>query len=34
MAELTLTCDHRAVDGYMGAVFLQRLKELVETPLL
>ncbi|OUM45530.1 hypothetical protein B8W73_00535 [Arthrobacter agilis] len=34
IAELTLTCDHRAVDGYMGAVFLQRLKELVETPLL
>ena len=33
MAELTLTCDHRAVDGYTGAVFLKRLKELIEAPL-
>ena len=33
VAELTLTCDHRAVDGYAGAVFLKRLKELVEQPI-
>jgi pyruvate dehydrogenase E2 component (dihydrolipoamide acetyltransferase) len=33
IAELTLTCDHRAVDGYMGAIFLSRLKELIESPI-
>lgn len=33
IAELTLTCDHRAVDGSMGAVFLTRLKELIEAPI-
>jgi pyruvate dehydrogenase E2 component (dihydrolipoamide acetyltransferase) len=33
IAELTLTCDHRAVDGSMGAVFLKRLKELIEAPI-
>lgn len=33
MAELTLTCDHRAVDGYMGALFLKQLKELLEAKL-
>lgn len=33
IAELTLTCDHRAVDGYTGAVFLKRLKEHIEAPL-
>ena len=30
IAELTLTCDHRAVDGATGAVFLSRIKELLE----
>ncbi|MGF9649125.1 2-oxo acid dehydrogenase subunit E2 [Pseudarthrobacter oxydans] len=33
IAELTLTCDHRAVDGSMGAIFLKRLKEIIEAPL-
>ncbi len=32
--ELTLTCDHRAVDGAVGAEFLRTLKELVEQPAL
>ena len=30
---LTLSIDHRAVDGATGAVFLTRLKELIEEPL-
>lgn len=33
IAELTLTCDHRAVDGSMGAVFLKRLQEIIEAPI-
>jgi pyruvate dehydrogenase E2 component (dihydrolipoamide acetyltransferase) len=32
--ELTLTCDHRAVDGAVGAEFLRTLKGLVEQPAL
>ena len=31
---LTLTCDHRAIDGSEGAEFLQTLQELVEAPAL
>lgn len=31
---LTLSCDHRVVDGAVGATFLQALKELLETPAL
>jgi pyruvate dehydrogenase E2 component (dihydrolipoamide acetyltransferase) len=31
---LTLTCDHRAIDGAVGADFLRTLKQLVETPAL
>ena len=31
---LTLSCDHRVVDGAVGAEFLQTLKELLETPAL
>jgi pyruvate dehydrogenase E2 component (dihydrolipoamide acetyltransferase) len=34
MAELTLTCDHRAIDGAEGAAFLQALVELIEQPAL
>jgi pyruvate dehydrogenase E2 component (dihydrolipoyllysine-residue acetyltransferase) len=30
---LTLSCDHRAMDGAMGARFLQELKRLLEEPL-
>ncbi len=29
----TLTCDHRVVDGAVGAAFLKTLKELLEDPL-
>jgi pyruvate dehydrogenase E2 component (dihydrolipoamide acetyltransferase) len=31
---MTLTCDHRALDGSEGAEFLQTLKALVESPAL
>ncbi|HXF98683.1 MAG TPA: dihydrolipoamide acetyltransferase family protein, partial [Gaiellaceae bacterium] len=31
---LTLTCDHRAIDGSEGAEFLATVKALVETPAL
>jgi pyruvate dehydrogenase E2 component (dihydrolipoamide acetyltransferase) len=31
---MTLTCDHRAIDGSEGAEFLQTLQELVEAPAL
>jgi pyruvate dehydrogenase E2 component (dihydrolipoyllysine-residue acetyltransferase) len=30
---LTLSCDHRVMDGAMGARFLQELKRLLEEPL-
>jgi pyruvate dehydrogenase E2 component (dihydrolipoamide acetyltransferase) len=30
---LTLSCDHRAMDGAMGARFLQDLRKLLEEPL-
>ena len=29
---LTLSCDHRVIDGVLAAKFLNRLKELLETP--
>jgi pyruvate dehydrogenase E2 component (dihydrolipoamide acetyltransferase) len=31
---MTLTCDHRAIDGSEGAEFLRTLKSLVESPAL
>ena len=31
---LTLTCDHRAIDGSEGAEFLQTVQAFVETPAL
>jgi pyruvate dehydrogenase E2 component (dihydrolipoamide acetyltransferase) len=31
---MTLTCDHRAIDGSVGADFLRTLKQLVESPAL
>jgi pyruvate dehydrogenase E2 component (dihydrolipoamide acetyltransferase) len=31
-ASLTLSCDHRVVDGAIGARFLARLRELIENP--
>lgn len=30
---VTLTCDHRAIDGALGARLLQSLRETIETPL-
>ena len=31
---MTLTCDHRAIDGAVGADFLRTLKQLVQNPAL
>ena len=31
--KVTLSCDHRAVDGAVGAAFLQTLKKFVENPV-
>ncbi|MBC3785237.1 pyruvate dehydrogenase complex dihydrolipoamide acetyltransferase [Spirosoma utsteinense] len=31
--KVTLSCDHRAVDGATGAAFLQAVKELLENPM-
>lgn len=33
MMKVTLTCDHRTVDGAVGAAFLKTLKELIEDPV-
>jgi pyruvate dehydrogenase E2 component (dihydrolipoamide acetyltransferase) len=32
--KVTLSCDHRAVDGATGALFLQEFKNLLENPVL
>jgi pyruvate dehydrogenase E2 component (dihydrolipoamide acetyltransferase) len=32
--KVTLSCDHRAVDGAMGASFLKELKRILENPAL
>jgi pyruvate dehydrogenase E2 component (dihydrolipoamide acetyltransferase) len=34
IVRLTLTCDHRAIDGADGAEFLQTLVALIEQPTL
>ena len=31
--KVTLSCDHRVVDGATGAAFLQTVKSLLEEPL-
>lgn len=33
MMKVTLSCDHRVVDGTMGSAFLQTLKDLLENPV-
>ena len=33
LMKVTLSCDHRIVDGAMGSAFLQPLKELIEDPI-
>jgi pyruvate dehydrogenase E2 component (dihydrolipoamide acetyltransferase) len=30
---VTLSCDHRVIDGATGATFLKTLKEMLENPL-
>lgn len=32
--EMTLSCDHRVIDGYLGALFLQEVKRGLEKPSL
>ena len=34
MITMTLTCDHRAIDGSEGAEFLRDVKAFVESPAL
>jgi pyruvate dehydrogenase E2 component (dihydrolipoamide acetyltransferase) len=31
---MTMSCDHRVVDGATGAKFLQALRELIEDPMM
>ncbi|MGH7710998.1 MAG: 2-oxo acid dehydrogenase subunit E2 [Gemmatimonadaceae bacterium] len=31
---VTMSCDHRVIDGATGAKFLQTLRRLVENPLM
>ena len=33
MMNLTLSCDHRAIDGAAGAKFLQNIKQILEEPI-
>jgi pyruvate dehydrogenase E2 component (dihydrolipoamide acetyltransferase) len=34
LMRVTMSCDHRVVDGATGAKFLQTFKKLLENPLL
>jgi pyruvate dehydrogenase E2 component (dihydrolipoamide acetyltransferase) len=34
LMRVTMSCDHRIVDGATGAKFLQTFKKLLENPLL
>lgn len=33
MMSMTLSCDHRVIDGALGARFLQRIKQILEDPV-
>jgi pyruvate dehydrogenase E2 component (dihydrolipoamide acetyltransferase) len=33
MMTCTLSCDHRVIDGAIGAQFLDAIKKLIEDPL-
>ena len=33
LMKVTLSCDHRIVDGATGSSFLKTLKELIEDPI-
>ncbi len=33
MMTVNMACDHRAMDGAIGAVYLEKLKELIESPV-
>lgn len=33
MMKMTLSCDHRVIDGALGARFLRRIKQLLEDPI-
>ena len=34
MMRVTMSCDHRVIDGATGAKFLQTVKKILENPLL
>ena len=34
MMSVTLSCDHRAVDGALGAELLSAFKQLIENPVM
>jgi pyruvate dehydrogenase E2 component (dihydrolipoamide acetyltransferase) len=34
MISLTLSCDHRAIDGAVGATYLASLKKYIEEPIM
>ena len=34
MMHVTMSCDHRVVDGATGAKFLQTFKQMLETPAM
>ena len=34
LMNISISCDHRVVDGYDAASFIQALKTLIETPVL
>jgi 2-oxoisovalerate dehydrogenase E2 component (dihydrolipoyl transacylase) len=34
LMNLSISCDHRVVDGYDAAAFVQEVKRLIETPVL